>query len=261
MMYKTKPSTLRRVAAFATVPALFAGIALVNTSAVASVLSEVKSATVFSNTPEYLPATETVNKSQVYSAETIDKVTTFSGDTDNKMSQKIISSGFSDEPEKVAEPTDTPYSIESSSVKSYDSEGDSETLFQPSQEVSSEVTEEEDNGDGPYLAVGKMGEFPGGQMELMKFMQDNIKYPEAAFKKGIQGRVIVKFIITKNGKIESPKIVKGVDPELDAEAIRVVSSMPDWIPAENGGKPVASWFTIPVTFRLPDSKETTATQE
>lgn len=78
----------------------------------------------------------------------------------------------------------------------------------------------------------------------------NLIYPISATEKGIQGNVVVQFVVEKNGMVTNPTILKGVSPELDAEALRVISSMPRWIPGRQGGRPVRVKYVIPITFRL-----------
>lgn len=101
-----------------------------------------------------------------------------------------------------------------------------------------------------FMVVEKMPEFPGGMAELMKYLQKNIKYPSISQENGVQGRVIVQFVVNSNGSIVDPVVMKSVDPYLDKEAIRVVKSMPKWNPGEQRGKPVRVKFTLPVQFRL-----------
>ena len=101
-----------------------------------------------------------------------------------------------------------------------------------------------------FVAVEQMAEFPGGQAALMKWLGNNIRYPEAAAQNDIQGRVIVKFVVEKDGSIGDATIVKGVDKDLDREALRVVKKMPKWQPGKNNGVAVRSYFTLPVSFRL-----------
>lgn len=88
----------------------------------------------------------------------------------------------------------------------------------------------------------------GGAM--MEFLSKNIKYPVVAEENGIKGRVLVKIVVKKDGTIDSPTVVKGVDPSLNKEAIRVVKTMPKWIPGKQKGEPVNVSFTVPVTFRI-----------
>ena len=103
---------------------------------------------------------------------------------------------------------------------------------------------------GAYEVVEQMPEFPGGFAEMMKYLANNIKYPSEAHKNGTQGRVTVQAIIDTEGCVTNTRVIKGADPYLDAEAIRVVSSMPKWSPGMQDGKPVNVKFTIPVMFRL-----------
>lgn len=102
-----------------------------------------------------------------------------------------------------------------------------------------------------YEVVENMPEFPdGGMPGLMKYLSANIRYPEAAHKAGTQGRVTVQFVVGKDGSIGNVGILRGVDPNLDAEAIRVISSMPKWKPGTQKGEPVNVRYTVPVMFRL-----------
>jgi TonB family protein len=102
----------------------------------------------------------------------------------------------------------------------------------------------------PYVIVEKMPNYPGGDKELMKFINDNIKYPEDAKAENIQGRVILRFVVNTEGKAEAVSVLKGVHPKLDAEAVRVISLLNGWTPGMQGGKPVNVWYSIPVTFNL-----------
>lgn len=104
--------------------------------------------------------------------------------------------------------------------------------------------------DQIFTAVEQPAEFPGGQAALMKWLSTNIRYPESAQQNGVSGRVIVKFVVEKDGSINSASIVKGVDKDLDNEALRVVKRMPKWQPGKNNGQAVRSYFTLPVTFKL-----------
>lgn len=101
-----------------------------------------------------------------------------------------------------------------------------------------------------FVVVDQMPMFPGGDAELLKFIGDNTKYPEEAKAKNIQGRVIVRFIVNSEGKPEDVMILKGVDPLLDAEAIRSIRLLPSFIPGYQGGKPVSVYYMVPVTFTL-----------
>ena len=101
-----------------------------------------------------------------------------------------------------------------------------------------------------FTVVEEMPQFPGGMGEAMKFLAQNIKYPVAALQAKIEGRVIVQFLVKENGKVVDIKVMRGVSPELDAEAMRVVGLMPDWIPGKQRGKAVAVKYTMPIMFRL-----------
>ena len=101
-----------------------------------------------------------------------------------------------------------------------------------------------------YESVEQMPEFPGGMEEMMKFLQMNIQYPANAAKNNVEGRVVLQFVVKKDGQIGEVKIARSVDPELDAEALRVVKSMPNFIPGRQDGKPVAVWYTLPISFKL-----------
>lgn len=99
-----------------------------------------------------------------------------------------------------------------------------------------------------FTKVDKMPEFPGGQVALVKFLSKNIKYPQKYKSDKLNGRVFVSFVIDKEGKVTSAKIVKSLNSECDAEALRVISKMPDWIPGEKNGVKVAVQFGLPVNF-------------
>ena len=101
-----------------------------------------------------------------------------------------------------------------------------------------------------FQVVEEMPEFPGGMGEAMKFLAKNIKYPISAQQAKIEGRVIVQFVVERDGSVSDVKVMRGVSPELDAEAIRVVSMMPKWIPGKQRGKAVAVKYTMPIMFRL-----------
>ena len=101
-----------------------------------------------------------------------------------------------------------------------------------------------------FQVVEEQPMYPGGMQELMKYLQMNIRYPKEAQERGLQGRVIVQFVVNKDGSICDEHIVRSVDPQLDAEALRIVRSMPNWTPGKQRGEPVRVRFTLPVTFRL-----------
>ena len=112
-------------------------------------------------------------------------------------------------------------------------------------EVEPEPEEEE-----IFMVVEESPEFPGGYEAYMQYLKKNIKYPAICRENNIQGRVIVSFVVNKDGKIVDPEVVKGVNPSLDKEALRVISTMPNWKPGYQRGKPVRVKYTVPVNFRL-----------
>ena len=101
-----------------------------------------------------------------------------------------------------------------------------------------------------FDVVEQMPEFPGGPEALMQFLMENVSYPEAAFKAGVEGRVLVQFVVDTEGRINNAKVVKKANDDLDAEAIRVIGSMPRWKPGMQSGKAVRVKYTVPITFRL-----------
>lgn len=101
-----------------------------------------------------------------------------------------------------------------------------------------------------FDVVEQMPSFPGGSEALMRFLNENVRYPAVAEDNGIQGRVIVEFVVERDGSITDVRVAKSVDPLLDKEAVRVLRSMPKWKPGTQNGKPVRVKYTTPVTFRL-----------
>ena len=118
--------------------------------------------------------------------------------------------------------------------------------------VAPTVEEEEDPEEQTiFEVVEQMPEYPnGGMAGLMQFLSKNIKYPTIAQENGTQGRVTVQFVVNKDGSIVDAKVLRGVDPYLDKEALRVINSMPKWKPGKQRGKPVRVKYTVPVMFRL-----------
>ena len=109
---------------------------------------------------------------------------------------------------------------------------------------------EEPQEEVVFQVVEEMPQFPGGLSEAMKFLAKNIKYPVEAQQAKIEGRVIVRFVVGRDGSVSDVEVMRGVSPELDAEAVRVVSMMPKWIPGKQRGKAVAVKYTMPIMFRL-----------
>ena len=117
------------------------------------------------------------------------------------------------------------------------------------QEVKAEVQETE-AVETPFVVVEEMPMYPGGDNELLKYIGEHTNYPEVAKENNIQGRVIVRFCVTAKGGVSQVSILKGVDPELDKEAIRVVNTLPAFKPGKQGGKAVPVWYMVPITFTL-----------
>jgi protein TonB len=120
-------------------------------------------------------------------------------------------------------------------------------------EVVQQVKEEVQEADPeaiPFVVVEEMPQFPGGDVALLKYIMEHTQYPEVAKENNIQGKVIVRFCVTSKGGVSQVSILKGVDPELDKEAIRVVNTLPTFRPGKQGGKPVPVWYMVPITFTL-----------
>ncbi len=124
-----------------------------------------------------------------------------------------------------------------------------EEVVEEVQVLAEEVQEDVDEAE-PFYVVEEMPMFPGGDAAIQKYIGDNVIYPEVAKENNIQGRVIVKFCVTPAGGVDQVSVLKGVDPELDAEVVRVVKTLPKFKPGKQGGKPVPVWYTIPINFQL-----------
>lgn len=101
-----------------------------------------------------------------------------------------------------------------------------------------------------FTAVEQMPQFPGGEAELLKYVATHIKYPTMAAENNIQGRVVVKFVVKKDGNVGEVVVLRGKDPDLDKEAVRVVKSLPKFIPGKMNGQAVSVWYTLPINFKL-----------
>ena len=102
----------------------------------------------------------------------------------------------------------------------------------------------------PFVVVEEMPMFPGGDIELLKYISEHTNYPEIAKENNIQGRVIIRFCVTAQGGVSQVSILQGVDPDLDKEAMRVVNVLPAFKPGRQGGKAVPVWYMVPVTFAI-----------
>lgn len=124
-----------------------------------------------------------------------------------------------------------------------------EEVVEAVKEIKEEVKEAEAE-EVPFVVVEESPMFPGGEVALYKYIADHIIYPEVARENNIQGKVIVKFCVTAKGGISQVSILKGVDAELDKEAIRVVNTLPAFKPGKQAGKPVPVWYVFPIKFQL-----------
>lgn len=113
-----------------------------------------------------------------------------------------------------------------------------------------EMEREEPAEDVVFVVAEKMPSFPGGDAALVQYLGKNIKYPTISAEIGTQGRVIVQFVVDKDGTITNPVVVKSVDAYLDKEALRVINAMPKWTPGKQRNQPVRVKYTLPVMFRL-----------
>ena len=116
------------------------------------------------------------------------------------------------------------------------------------------TTSRAQNTDTPcgkvYQVVEQMPQFPGGQAAMMKFIVDSLRYPSVVCTGGVEGCIVVRFVVDCKGNIVNPLVVRSVDPLLDREAIRLVKSMPKWIPGRQNGKPVCVIYNVPIRFKL-----------
>ena len=119
-----------------------------------------------------------------------------------------------------------------------------EVVVEKKEEKPKEVKEE------IFRSVEQMPQFPGGDAALMKFLQSHINYPPMAAENNVQGKVILQFVVEKDGKVGEVKVARSVDKDLDREAIRVVKTLPRFTPGRQNGQPVRVWYTLPVTFKL-----------
>lgn len=128
---------------------------------------------------------------------------------------------------------------------------DSEATKETKVEVAQIVTEEKEKVEEEiFIVVENMPEFPGGELALRRYINTAIKYPGIAQENGIQGKVLVNFVVDKDGTVSNAKIFRGVDPSIDKEALRVIMSLPKWKPGMQRGKAVRVSFTVPINFQL-----------
>ena len=115
---------------------------------------------------------------------------------------------------------------------------------------SQQLPEKDPSDENVFIAVEVMPVFPGGPSAIMDYLNTNLKYPVDAKEKKIQGRVYVSFVVSEKGKVSGVKVLRGLSETIDAEAIRVINAMPDWIPGTQNGKAVKVSLNIPINFKL-----------
>lgn len=230
MMYQSKSKLAGKFSTLALLPALAIGMAVVSIPSVASVISDASEATLMESNYKVSKNSDNAEMTAASAAPVTD----------------AVSSGETETSERMDANAEMPESVVSDKASE--------------DPVEAELPAEKERGE-VYVAVEKQAEFPGGIQALMQWLSMNVRYPEDAMKNDAQGRVIVKFVVNADGSISDPTVLKGVETSLDKEAVRVVRAMPKWIPAENQGQKVASYFNLPIAFKLssPEPNDSTAT--
>lgn len=230
MMYQSKSKLAGKFSTLALLPALAIGMAVVSIPSVASVISDASEATLMESNHKVSKNSDNAEMTAVSAVPVAD----------------AVSSGETETSERMDANTEIPDPVVSENA-----------VEDP---VEAELPAEKERRE-IYVAVEKQAEFPGGIQALMQWLSMNVRYPEDAMKNDAQGRVIVKFVVNPDGSISDPTVLKSVEPSLDQEAIRVVMAMPKWEAAENNGQKVASYFNLPISFKLTPSepKDSTAT--
>lgn len=183
-------------------------------------------------------------------------ITADSGIVDVPFEEEMVPITQQEEPKQASPPPEAPKveevlriadndaNVQESTIQSNEDKGQAV-------EIKYVLVEEEDVEEQQiFQVVEEMPEFPGGVAECLKFLAKNIKYPTIAQENGVQGRVIVQFVVNQDGSIVDPLVVRSVDPYLDKEALRVIKMMPKWKPGKQRGKAVRVKYTVPVTFKL-----------
>ena len=229
MMYQSKSKLAGKFSTLALLPALAIGMAVVSVPSVASVISDASEATLMESSHKVSKNSDNAETAAVSGVPVSDAMA----------SSETVASESMDAISEMDEPV-------------------SENAVEDP--VEAELPSDKERGE-VYVAVEKQAEFPGGIQALMQWLSMNVRYPEDAMKNDAQGRVIVKFVVNPDGSISDPTVLKSVEPSLDQEAIRVVMAMPKWEAAENNGQKVASYFNLPIAFKLsaPEPKDSTAT--
>ena len=185
-------------------------------------------------------------------------ITAYSGIVDVPFEEEMVPITQQEEPKQAPPPPEAPKveevlriadndaNVQESTIQSNEDKGQAVEIKYVPEVVEEEEVEEQQI----FQVVEEMPEFPGGMAECLKFLAKNIKYPTIAQENGVQGRVIVQFVVNQDGSIVDPLVVRSVDPYLDKEALRVIKMMPKWKPGKQRGKAVRVKYTVPVTFKL-----------
>ena len=185
-------------------------------------------------------------------------ITAGSGIVDVPFEEEMVPITEQEEPKQAPPPPEAPKveevlqiaendaDVEESTIQSNEDKGEAVEIKYVPEVVEEEEVEEQQI----FQVVEEMPEFPGGMAECLKFLAKNIKYPTIAQENGVQGRVIVQFVVNQDGSIVDPVVVRSVYPYLDKEALRVIQMMPKWKPGKQRGKAVRVKYTVPVTFKL-----------
>ena len=150
-----------------------------------------------------------------------------------------------DEIKSQEELTQTKVAISIADVK-----GNDELNGKDIAELKEVITKAPEAEEKPYTMVEQMPQFPGGDRELLSFIAKNLRYPTIAQENGIQGKVFVRFVVSATGDVKDVKVMRSLDPYCDKEAIRVIQSLPKWIPGRQNGRNVPVYYTVPITFKL-----------
>lgn len=238
MMYNQNTSKSRLLRALVIAPALGGALLVTNLTAVADVVDMAGESTlteVTDHKDSNYPAVEQEQSSIPATTPTAPEAKTENSTTVSTKMTPIIS----DEPK-------TDFTI----IAYGTTNEDEKTTKDETENPDTQTTVSASTEGTVYSVVDVMPQYPGGEMELMKYLASSIRYPKDAQENGINGRVLIQFVIDKNGKATSPEIVKGVSPSIDEEAKRVVLSLPDFEPGRLDGKPVNVSFTLPLVFKL-----------
>lgn len=245
MMYNSKTSRLRRMRGLALVPACAAALLVTNIPAVADILSDTSSATVFAS--EDKPVSRSVESIDVAS-ESVPEAA--KSDMVKPQAEEIVVVAYG----AAGKDTEKSESVQPEAAKTAGTI--KSVALKDKTDASSAVSDDKKVFD----IVEEKPQFPGGEAALMRFVAENIRYPQEALKAKKEGRVVVQFVVTKTGGIGDVKVIRGVDRSLDAEAIRVVKSLPAFTPGKLDGKPVNVWYTIPISFKTSGNDNSNKTE-